>query len=112
MFTFGIFTTHLPYLAFVFFYVFFLFVGIPKASSGELSGKEEKIYTVTEVVQDYAFPAKETDPGQPGITFSLRRLTDFELTPGEKIRFRTFYSSTRRNGKFCYARFSRPPPLT
>jgi hypothetical protein len=33
MFTIGIFTTHLPYIAFVVFYAFFLFFGVNKASS-------------------------------------------------------------------------------
>lgn len=37
MFTVGIFTTHIPYLAFVVFYAYFLIFGIDKASKGELN---------------------------------------------------------------------------
>lgn len=36
MFTFGIFTTHIPYIAVVAFYAFFLLFGVEKASSGEI----------------------------------------------------------------------------
>ncbi len=36
MFTFGIFTTHIPYIAVVAFYAFFLLFGAEKASSGEI----------------------------------------------------------------------------
>lgn len=41
MFTFGIFTTHLPYLAFVFFYVYFLIFGMEKASDGKIQISEK-----------------------------------------------------------------------
>ncbi|MDD4107111.1 MAG: hypothetical protein PHH93_00135 [Prolixibacteraceae bacterium] len=40
MFTVGIFTTHLPYIAFVFFYAFFFLIGIQN-SSDENSEKQE-----------------------------------------------------------------------
>jgi hypothetical protein len=36
MFTFGIFTTHIPYVAFVVFYAYFLIFGVEKASKGEI----------------------------------------------------------------------------
>ena len=41
MFTFGIFTTHLPYVAFVVFYAYFLLFGVNKASSGEIENGEK-----------------------------------------------------------------------
>ena len=43
MFTIGIFTTHLPYIAFVVFYAFFLLFGVNKASSGEIQWGESNI---------------------------------------------------------------------
>jgi hypothetical protein len=43
MFTIGIFTTHLPYIAFVVFYAFFLLFGVNKASSGEIQWGESSI---------------------------------------------------------------------
>jgi len=39
MFTVGIFSTHLPYIAFVFFYAFFFLFGIQKASAVEVNGE-------------------------------------------------------------------------
>lgn len=43
MFTFGIFTTHLPYIAFVFFYAYFLIFGIEKGSNGQIQISEKSI---------------------------------------------------------------------
>jgi hypothetical protein len=43
MFTIGIFTTHLPYIAFVVFYAFFLLFGVNKASSGEIQWGENNL---------------------------------------------------------------------
>lgn len=36
MFTFGIFTTHIPYLAFLFFYAYFLLFGVKEARNGTI----------------------------------------------------------------------------
>jgi hypothetical protein len=41
MFTFGLFTTHFPYLAFVVFYAYFLIFGVGKATSGEIESDEK-----------------------------------------------------------------------
>lgn len=45
MFTFGIFTTHLPYVAFVVFYAYFLLFGVNKAVSGEIETGEKFVKT-------------------------------------------------------------------
>lgn len=45
MFTFGIFTTHFPYVAVVVFYAYFLLTGANKVSTGELSFSE-KTYNI------------------------------------------------------------------
>ncbi|WP_347839339.1 hypothetical protein [uncultured Draconibacterium sp.] len=43
MFTFGIFTTHLPYLAFIAFYAYFLLFGIERTHEGTLQVSEKSI---------------------------------------------------------------------
>ena len=48
MFTFGMFTTHIPYIALVAFYAYFLLFGMEKASKGEIvaDSKNPFIYEV------------------------------------------------------------------
>jgi len=43
MFSFGIFTTHLPYIAFVAFYAYFLIFGIDQAQDGKIKIAEHSI---------------------------------------------------------------------
>jgi hypothetical protein len=42
MFTIGIFTTHIPYIAFVAFYAFFVLIGVGKASSGDFTSDDNQ----------------------------------------------------------------------
>lgn len=43
MFSFGIFTTHLPYIAFVVFYAYFLIFGVEKAQDGKIQISEHSV---------------------------------------------------------------------
>jgi len=69
MFTVGIFTTHIPYLAFVVFYAYFLIFGIDKASKGEINTPAKSIvaeYQVTshvntDNVSNYHYNQSVTD---------------------------------------------------
>ena len=45
MFTFGIFSTHIPYIAFVVFYAYFLITGVEKASKGEIQSGAQTFAT-------------------------------------------------------------------
>lgn len=45
MFTFGIFSTHIPYIAFVVFYAYFLITGVEKASNGEIQSVKNHFVT-------------------------------------------------------------------
>jgi len=49
MFSFGIFSTHIPYVAFVAFYAWFLLFGVDKASRGEFSSAESSFFTELQV---------------------------------------------------------------
>lgn len=51
MFTVGIFTTHIPYVAFVVFYAYFLIFGVEKASKGEIQTPGKKFTTEYQVVK-------------------------------------------------------------
>ena len=50
MFTFGIFTTHIPYIAFVVFYAYFLIFGVEKASKEEIQAPAKSIVAEMHVV--------------------------------------------------------------
>ena len=45
MFSVGIFTTHIPYIAFVVFYAWILIFGVEKASNGEIQTSDKKFVT-------------------------------------------------------------------
>lgn len=49
MFTVGIFTTHIPYVAFVVFYAYFVIFGVEKASEGEIQSSEKNFLTEYQV---------------------------------------------------------------
>jgi hypothetical protein len=106
MFTVGLFSTHIPYIAFVFFYAFFFLFGIQKAHAGELSGTEKvsvvASYQITETEDEAcisyfstfcANPVKKNI--SPPVTI-LKLLSDNAL-PEISI-------------EFDFSRFSRPPP--
>ncbi|HPF50671.1 MAG TPA: hypothetical protein PK335_03805 [Draconibacterium sp.] len=69
MFTVGIFTTHIPYVAFVVFYAYFLIFGVEKASKGEINTQAKSItaeyqvtnYVNTDNVSNYYYNQANTD---------------------------------------------------
>ena len=108
MFTFGIFTTHIPYIAFVVFYAYFLFFGINKASSGEQSFMDSEIQTqICHHAHSYEFIEDNVQ---------LQAFGDFILSDFKDILFkRTVFQPKTHVNKFLssdiYAViFCRPPP--
>ncbi len=112
MFTVGIFTTHIPYIAFVVFYAFFLIFGADKAASGEIQLGEEsimvashhsKIYTETGHDNFYNFHY-QSGPFQfpPGVNevFIFKR----KLKQGTQLLLKDWHCS------ISPVLFSRPPP--
>jgi len=111
MFTFGLFTTHFPYLAFVVFYAYFLIFGVGKAASGEIESDEKYFQTEWFVesqnnpeVADFHF-SNDFDFSEflfagPGNFLSAKK-SDFPQTAGQKFR----------HGWYCSSLFCRPPPL-
>ncbi len=59
MFTVGIFSTHIPYIAFVLFYAYFLVTGVNKAVAGEIASGEE--FSKTEIYATDLFVKAEID---------------------------------------------------
>ena|SRR6056297_665717 len=110
MFNFGIFSTHLPYLAFVFFYAFFFLIGIPKASAGDFS--EGEIIKKQEIpaVAHFRFSEKKAVNGPGDLFFNQNKAPAFAVAvPGPLKLLIPCLKKTRQN-EFFFTRFSRPPP--
>jgi hypothetical protein len=110
MFTFGIFTTHLPYVAFVVFYAYFLLFGVNKANSGEIENGEK--FCKTEWVSQKHFNKEDVKAFHYSDfncdEIQSHRQSVFETKPGIiPPEFQTsFYSSE----KYTTQLFCRPPP--
>lgn len=112
MFTIGIFTTHLPYIAFVVFYAFFLLFGVNKASSGEIQLSEnnlvlkapETLFSEAEAAEFSSYSYHE----EAGI-FSAGTAEFFVFK--ENIQHAAFYPENIRQCYFSQALFCRPPPV-
>ncbi|MBN2635490.1 MAG: hypothetical protein JXR61_04410 [Prolixibacteraceae bacterium] len=111
MFTVGIFSTHIPYIAFVLFYAYFLVTGVNKAVSGEISSGEEfcktEIYASELLIQSKT----EIDTYHYFCTISnYNKNNDFE-----ELHFIRKLKSHENSVKipteyFSASLFNRPPP--
>lgn len=110
MFTFGIFTTHIPYLAFVVFYAYFFLFGVNKATTGEiqLGESQHKI----EIYANINFQSSANH------AFHFEKASEANFQNSEiqhalfiqKIAFPVFRKSEYLQKCFCPTLFSRPPP--
>ena len=113
MFTIGIFTTHLPYIAFVVFYAFFLLFGVNKASSGEIQCGENNLVLKAPTGEelnrtDVADFSNYNYHEGVGI-FSPGSNVFFVIK--EHIQHATYNPENIRHCYFSQALFSRPPPV-
>jgi hypothetical protein len=110
MFTIGIFTTHIPYIAFVVFYAFFFLFGYQNIAEEKIS--TEKKFTLNELT----IKADNQFFNNSG-SFNV---DDFHMScvpKNERIfyvdRITRFYNSSYnsfQSGNFAFSNFSRPPP--
>ncbi len=111
MFSFGIFTTHIPYLAFVAFYAYFLLFGISKASAGELQSGETKFKTEFHAAKHYSGTNNPTYKLSKA-DFALFRLSNLEELLLQRTPNHPFFVTCEyQQGHFSADQFSRPPPL-
>ena len=109
MFTVGIFSTHLPYLAFVFFYAFFFLFVNPGKASGEPDG-EAALKTTTQHTYYYITSTEEDHNFDNDSTTGLYSDFNFEVFFKVKIKLFSFNFQKYLQNFSCFARFSRPPP--
>ncbi len=110
MFTFGIFSTHLPYIAFVLFYGFFFLVGIEKASAGDLGEGQQIIPEVISVSVDVLPDVDDIEvhkcnffTGEP----DFEQLLLYEI----KKNLYSIQNTSLKRWDYRFLRFSRPPPV-
>jgi hypothetical protein len=113
MFTLGIFTTHLPYIALVMFYAFFWIFGVNKASSGELQLSENKI--TFEIVAEKSFTNTTQITADEFQRLNNRGISppNFNLTFSalQKLKHKEGHTENHWQCIQSPGHFSRPPPF-
>lgn len=110
MFTFGIFTTHLPYIAMVAFYAYFLIFGVNKAANGEIQISDSKFKTELQSSRSYADLNDDSNFYYQN-DFDFYAHSHFEESIFKrKIKYQdSFITETLQTG-FYTSHYSRPPP--
>jgi hypothetical protein len=111
MFTIGIFSTHIPYIAFVLFYVYFLVAGVNKAVAGEIPSGEN--YTTTELYASEIFDKANVDTYHFFCNISnINNNNHFEdLIFKWKIKYPDFTFAKIHKDCLSTSLFNRPPPV-
>jgi hypothetical protein len=110
MFTVGIFTTHIPYIAFVVFYAWFLLVGVGKATSGEIETGEK--YCKTEWVAEKHVTLSDSNSEKIYINQKILNYAGFEQINFKlKIIYAEYVFFEHSQDYYCSSLFCRPPPM-
>lgn len=111
MFTVGIFTTHIPYVAFVVFYAWLLLFGIDKAASGEIETGEK--YCKTEWFTEKLFNDVDSKPAQSQLISEtgINNIRFEALLFKQKLTFPEYHFITHFQEYYCSSVFCRPPPV-
>ena len=110
MFTIGIFSTHIPYIALVLFYSFFLFTDINNATYEDI--EVGKSYTKTELFVSKVLNHQKPDTFNYYAGISSVETNRFEeLIFKRQIKYPDFISAKTGNNYISYSLFSRPPPV-
>lgn len=112
MFTLGIFTTHLPYIALVMFYAFFWMIGVDKEAGEKISSSNSSLTLLQinehhEALSDYDYCFKN-DNYDSGHFFTVSSAC-FE--PLKKLIHNGYYLIKHSDSTFKGTLFSRPPPV-
>lgn len=112
MFTFGIFSTHIPYIAFVFFYAFFFLFGYQRAGEPKMESKTHAL-----LYQNSLIPEKHIDTHNENFYFpDLNTSSTYQKTEGFRVHrktdFQIFPNQQAKSDYFGFSNFSRPPPAS
>lgn len=109
MFTFGLFTTHIPYIAFVVSFVYFMFSGANEVHNGKIRTSDRSIlveYQVNDLEQT-SISAYDFQNHQPGEPAACNLFTSCLVKQKWKL---CRSHSLRIHDGFVGTQFSRPPP--
>lgn len=111
MFTFGIFSTHFPYIAVVVFYAYFFIFGANKASTGEIQINSSEFKTELHSDRTYTeFNDNSNFYYQNDFDFYTYS-SDFKKNFFKrKIKYQSFFFAKIAQSGFNTVHFSRPPP--
>ena len=76
MFSFGIFTTHIPYIAFAVFYAYFLLFGVEQVSNGKIQSSENHL--LSELQMERYLPATDFQNHFTSSKIDFQKQTEFE----------------------------------
>lgn len=110
MFTFGIFTTHIPYIAMVAFYAYFLLFGVNQAADGKI-----KIAKKSHTVQIHINNSVKQAPADTYSFYaSLTESSETDIFEKAKVKQRWKHFGVNKifpQDNPDKARFGRPPPV-
>lgn len=109
MFTIGIFSTHIPYIAFVLFYAYFLIAGIQKASAGEIQISERSSFVSEMQVEQNVSDHSVSDNSFYYDSFLHPNLEVFVFK--RKIKHRETLFMFHPPASFLTSFSNRPPPV-
>ena len=111
MFTVGIFSTHLPYLAFVFFYAWFILFGIQEVSNGERETIEKSCFSKSYFVTQTNNPIniQNFDYADNFSALNFRYSRNFRIN--NEIKGSSYMLTKTSYSCFSFSLFNRPPPI-
>ncbi len=111
MFTFGMFSTHIPYIALVVFYAYFLLFGMEKASKGEILVENTTSYFSEVQIAD-SFDAINSGCFYYQAADSFAEHAKFEdFIFKRKISRKAFTGKLHYRFRFLPSTYNRPPPV-
>lgn len=110
MFTFGIFTTHLPYVAVVAFYAYFLIFGVNKTTNGEIESTEASFRIEIESKKSLDLPNDDSNfYYQTDFDFYTHSYLERSIFK-RKIKYKNSFIAEPLQSGFYSTHFGRPPP--
>ncbi len=113
MFTLGIFTTHIPYIALVVFYAFFWIIGVNKASSGELQLFESRISVESPTFEVLVEDDQHHFKNSKSLLEQQFLATNYNVAFAalQKLKHKCFHPEIQPVTNTGLTLFSRPPPF-
>ncbi len=111
MFTIGIFSTHIPYIAFILFYAYFFVAGVNKAVEGEIPAEENFHKTEIYASDNHRNLNVDTYQFLCEISDQVKSASFVDFLFQRKINYPEYSSTKFRNEFYFESIFCRPPPV-